>query len=151
MAFKAGLQAWRYDRTMTNINLAESYLIKAVKRLKILDVLFHEDDYSDVVREAQEIVELAQKAMLRQIGIDPPKWHDVGSIILEHREKFPEAIRDGLPALADISRWLRAERELAFYGDVDFIPTEEYTAEDALKAMDGAKKTVEVASRLIKA
>jgi HEPN domain-containing protein len=40
-----------------------------------------EDDYSDVVREAQEIVELALKGMLRQIGIEPPKWHDVGQLI----------------------------------------------------------------------
>jgi HEPN domain-containing protein len=73
---------------MTNITLAQSYLIKATKRLKILDVLLAEKDYSDVVREAQEIVELAQKAMLRHVGIEPPKWHDVGKILLAHADRF---------------------------------------------------------------
>ena len=42
---------------MTNVSLAQSYLIKARKRLKILTVLMDESAYSDIVREAQEIVE----------------------------------------------------------------------------------------------
>ncbi len=56
-------------------------MIKALKRLKILDVLPQEEAYSDIVREAQEIVELALKGMLRHIVIEPPKWHDVGKIL----------------------------------------------------------------------
>lgn len=54
---------------MTNTTLAESYLWKARVRLKTLDVLLENGAYSDVVREAQEIVELALKGMLRQVGI----------------------------------------------------------------------------------
>ncbi|MCX8069944.1 MAG: HEPN domain-containing protein [Thermodesulfovibrionales bacterium] len=134
---------------MTNISLAQSYLIKATKRLKILEVLLNEEAYSDVVRESQEIVELAQKAMLRIIGIDPPKWHDVGNLIVENTDKFPDIIRGELQDLSDISRWLRGERELAFYGDVDFIPTEEYTQEDAVRAIEGAIKTVKIAQIVI--
>lgn len=134
---------------MTNIDLARDYMIKALKRQKLLDFLFKEDDFSDVVREAQEIVELSQKAMLRQVGIDPPKWHDVGMIIIEHKEKFPEEVRESLNEIAEISRWLRKEREMAFYGDIDFIPSEEYTREDALKAIDGARKVIEVASKVV--
>lgn len=42
---------------MTNRTLAQSYLLKALKRLKILDVLYTEEAYSDVIREAQEVVE----------------------------------------------------------------------------------------------
>ena len=136
---------------MTNDELARSYLYKATKRLRILDLLFEEGDYSDVVREAQEVVELAQKAMLRQVGIDPPRWHDVGGILLENREKFPEAVASQLEELAEISKWLRRERELAFYGEIDFIPTEEYTKEDALKAIEGARKTVKAAEEVIEA
>ena len=63
---------------MTNGTLAASYILKARKRLKALDVLFAEEAYSDVVREAQEIVELALKGALRAIGVEPPKIHDVG-------------------------------------------------------------------------
>lgn len=44
---------------MTSVTLARSYLEKARKRLRILDVLMEEEAYSDVVREAQEIVELS--------------------------------------------------------------------------------------------
>lgn len=134
---------------MTNIDLARDYMIKAMNREEILQVLFRKDDFSDVVREAQEIVELAQKAMLRQIGIDPPKWHDVGIIILEHREKFPQEVQNDLNEIAEISRWLRRERELAFYGDIDFIPSEEYTREDALRAIGDARKVIEVARKVV--
>ncbi len=48
---------------MTNVSLAQSYLFKARKRLKALVVLLEEEDYSDVVREAQEVVELALKRL----------------------------------------------------------------------------------------
>lgn len=58
---------------MTNISLAQSYLLKAGKRLKILAVLLDDQAYSDVIREAQEIVELSLKGMLRQVGIEPPQ------------------------------------------------------------------------------
>lgn len=72
--------------------------------------------------------------MLRAIGVEPPKYHDVGSLLLEHRDRFQTAISNDLERAADISKRLRRERELAFYGDIDFIPTEEYTEEDARRA-----------------
>lgn len=136
---------------MTNISLAKSYLEKAQKRLKILEVLFQEDAFSDVIREAQEAVELAQKAMLRWAGIDPPKWHDVGPILIEHEDKFPPNVKNELAGIAQISKRLRKERELSFYGDLDFIPTEEYSAEDARTAIDDANLVVETAGNLIDA
>jgi len=63
---------------VTSESLARSYLVKAQKRLKALAVLRDEDAHSDVVREAQELVELALKGVLRAIGVEPPKFHDVG-------------------------------------------------------------------------
>ena len=109
---------------MTNQSLARSYLIKAQKRLKALAVLRDEGAHSDVVREAQELVELALKGMLRAAGIEPPKFHDVGGLLLEHEEKFFQEVRERLPRAAEISKRLRRERELALYGDIDFIPTD---------------------------
>lgn len=47
---------------MTNESLARSYLKKASDRLDVLELLFGKGAYSDVVREAQELVELALKA-----------------------------------------------------------------------------------------
>ena len=134
---------------MTNISLAQSYLIKATKRLKILPVLLAEEAFSDVVREAQEIVELALKGMLRQAGIDPPKWHDVGSILEEQERLFPATVQKQVPRLVGISKWLRKERELSFYGDIDFIPTEEYAKKDAQRAIKDANFTVRVVRKVV--
>lgn len=120
---------------MTANELALSYLAKAGVRLEMLGFLHQREAWSDVVREAQELVELALKAMLRQAGVDPPKWHDVGPLLLEEARLFPEAIRSELPKLAEISKRLRKEREFAFYGDLDFIPTREYTRVDSERAI----------------
>jgi hypothetical protein len=96
---------------MTNTSLAASYLTKARARLKILPVLQEASAYSDVVREAQEIVELALKGVLRHVGVEPPKWHDVGGFLLEHRSRLTPADDATLARLAAISAWLRKERE----------------------------------------
>jgi HEPN domain-containing protein len=123
---------------MTNQSLSASYFKKARARLKVLAVLMDEKDYSDVVREARKIVELSLKALLRLAGVEPPKWHDVGELVLEHRQRFSDEVKEGVEKLAAISARLRKEREMAFYGDVDFIPSEEYSKEDARQAIDDA-------------
>jgi len=130
---------------VTQDELARSYLTMARQRRRVLEVLIDEDAHSVAVRESQAIVELALKAMLRHVGIDPPKWHDVGGILVEQRDLFPTVSDSQLAELARISKWLRAERELAFYGDIDFIPTEQYTREDADRAARDACTVLSVA------
>lgn len=134
---------------MNTKNLAESYLKKASDRLDILDLLFKKEAYSDVIRESQEVVELSLKGMLRFIGVEPPKIHDVGGLLLEHRDKFPPDIAKHFEKMAAISKRLRKERELAFYGDIDFIPTEEYSEDDAEKTITDTKFIVKIARNLI--
>ena len=134
---------------MTNITLAQSLIKKATDRLDILDLLLNKGAYSDVMREAQEIVELATKGMLRAVGIEPPKFHDVGDLLLEHTDKYPDDISKHVERIASISKRLRKERELSFYGDIDFIPTEEYTVDDSREAMEGANFVVTIATKLI--
>ena len=134
---------------MTNLSLAQSYLIKARVRLRILPVLLAGDAFSDVIREAQEIVELALKGMLRQVGIDPPHWHDVGGLVREYAARFEAVSADQIERLAAASAWLRKEREFSFYGDVDFIPTEQYTKAAAERAIADAEFAVLTAGRVI--
>jgi HEPN domain-containing protein len=136
---------------VTADELAKAYLEKALKRRRVLTVLLEDEAYSDVVREAQELVELALKGMLRAVGVDPPKWHDVGPILLEQRALFPAVPGDELDRLAEVSRWLRKEREFAFYGDIDFIPTEHYRLSDAQRALDDALFVLERARATIEA
>jgi len=134
---------------MNTKSLAESYFKKALDRLDILDLLFKKGAFSDVIRESQEIVELSLKGMLRFVGVEPPKIHDVGGLLLEHNNKYPKNISKQLSKLADVSKRLRKERELAFYGDIDFIPTEEYTKEDAKEAIRDTRLIVETARKLL--
>jgi hypothetical protein len=135
---------------MTNDTLARSYLQKCESRLKALSVLQQDGAYSDVVREAQEIVELALKGILRQIGVDPPRWHDVGQALREHRERLPAALSPAVDRLAEISAWLRREREFSFYGDADVIPTEAYGPSQAERASADAEFVVSQARRVIR-
>ncbi len=96
---------------MTNQSLASSYLLKARTRLLVLHLLQKEEAYSDVVREAQELVELER--------------------------------------LAAASSWLRREREASLYGDIDFIPTEQYGPDAGQRAIDDASFVLDVVTRVV--
>ena len=134
---------------MTNGSLAKAYLQKATARVDVLELLCGKQAWSDVVRESQEIVELALKGMLRYVGVEPPKWHDVGGILLEHADRFPGETTERLARMADISKRLRKERELSFYGDIDFIPTEEYSEDVARTFASEATFVVQRATALM--
>ncbi|MDQ7793534.1 MAG: HEPN domain-containing protein [bacterium] len=130
--------------------LAQAYVFKATKRLRVLAVLLEEESYSDVVREAQELVELALKGLLREFGIDPPRQHDVGGLVVEYAHRLPSSVAPEAERLAAISRRLRKERELAFYGDVDFIPTLEYSEADGRQALADAEYVVAAVRRAVR-
>ncbi len=117
---------------MTNSDLAKDYIIRAGHRLKALEVLYTEKSYPDVIREAQEIVELTLKGYLRSLKIDPPKWHDVSSILVENKSRLHSEVINQLTQITELSVFLRKERENAFYGDDDLIPLSSYSEADAL-------------------
>lgn len=133
---------------MTTHELAKGYLRKCSDRLAALAVLQSREAWSDVIRESQEVVELALKGMLRAVGIDPPKWHDVGALLIEHAQRFTVE-KSVLEALAKASKDLRKEREFSFYGDIDFIPTMEYTADDATQALRHAQSATATLDRIL--
>jgi len=104
-----------------------------------------------VVRRCQESVELALKSALVTVGVQPPRVHDVGPTLKEHSERFPEEFRQHIPQLASISRALRAERELSFYGDEESgVPPEAlYGPGDADEALMKAEFVLEKCQALI--
>ncbi len=132
-----------------NPPLAKAYLAKAEKRMLAIDVLHEEEAYSDVVREAQEVVELATKGMLYLVGIHPPRLHDESRLLLEHRDRFPRDVASRMNDIADISRRLRKDREKAFYGDKKVLPTTAYSAEDSSRAKAEASLVVSLARKAI--
>jgi HEPN domain-containing protein len=127
---------------MRNADLAQDYVRRAEARLRALDVLAEAESWADVVRESQEVVELALKALLRSAGIDPPRIHDVGEVLLAERARMPAAIAPELERLAEASRRLRRDRELAFYGAEDFTPSAFYKRADAETARQAARMVV---------
>lgn len=127
---------------MQNPDLARDYIGRAKIRLRALDVLFEAKSWADVVRESQEIVELSLKALLRTRGIDPPRVHDVSEILLAERDRMPEELEGELETLTEISRTLRRDRELAFYGAEDLTPSGFYSRDDASEARRNAQVTV---------
>lgn len=127
---------------MRNESLAVDYVRRAEVRLRALDVLFDGSSWADVVRESQEVVELALKGLLRRFGVDAPRIHDVSEVLLAEAARFPAALREHLDAMAAVSRELRRDRELAFYGAEDLTPSSFYGEGDAVKARDGARLVV---------
>ena len=127
---------------MKNESLVEDYLKRSKARLKSIEVLFQEKSWADVVRESQEVVELTLKALLRSVRVDPPRIHDVGDVLLAEKNKLPSSIQSKVEEIAKISRSLRRDRELAFYGSEDLTPSEFYKKADAEEAFDSAKKIV---------
>jgi len=95
------------------------------------------------VRESQEVVELALKALLRHGNIDPPRVHDVGRVVQDERRALPVALHPHLDRMAAISKDLRRDREIAFYGGEDLTPSDFYVQQDATTARDEAHWLVE--------
>lgn len=134
---------------MQNRDLAADHLRRAAARLLAVDTLFHAESWADVVRESQEIVELALKGLLRTCGVEPPRIHDVADVLIAEHSRLPKTLRADVPRLAEISRSLRRDRELAFYGAEDLTPSDFYKKPDAVSARDAARFVVEKVRPLI--
>jgi hypothetical protein len=65
-------------------------------------------------------------------------------------ERLPEIIRPQIEELAAISRSLRRDRELAFYGSEDLTPSDFYQKPDAEAARAGSRRVVEVVTTAVK-
>jgi HEPN domain-containing protein len=129
---------------MRNRDLSADYVHRASIRLRALDVLYDAESWADVVRESQEIVELALKGLLRACGVEPPRVHDVSDVLRLERAQLPAAVLPELDHLAEISRRLRRDRELAYYGAEDLTPSGFYRREDATSARADAALVVRV-------
>jgi len=137
---------------MNNVAMARAYLRQASERLRYAREALEEGNYPYVVRQSQEAVELALKAALRLVGVELPKWYDVGPVLRREVDRFPQWFRDVVPRLARISRKLRREREPAMYGDEESgtPPDELYGEEDAEETLSWAVEVFQAVSKLFK-
>ena len=136
---------------MNNLEMAEQYLKQSAVRIKHALTALRDREYPYVIRQSQEAVELALKGALRLIGVEPPKWHDVGPLLKKFREKFPDWFEKNIDMFASISRELRREREPSMYGDEETgtPPYALYSRRDAERALENAKFVVESCQKLL--
>lgn len=124
-----------------NPDLARDYVRRAAVRVRALETLYDAESWPDVVRESQEIVELALKGLLLACGVEPPPplVHDVSDVLLAERSRLPGPLAEAVLRLAEASRQLRRDRELAFYGAADLTPSGFYSRADADRARSAAR------------
>ncbi len=126
---------------MQNQDLAKDYIKRAEIRLKAIELLLNFESWADVVRESQECIELALKSLLRHFGIEFPRIHDVSAILVSEQKRLPKDLK--IERLAEISKDLRRDREISFYGSEDLTPSDFYDKKDASKALEGARFVVQ--------
>jgi HEPN domain-containing protein len=126
---------------LNNIEIARDYIVQAEERIYHARNALKKGSYAYVIRQSQEASELALKASLRLIGIEPPKIHDVGPILKQYKHKYPQWFQQIIPELARISRKLRREREPSMYGDEEsgVPPSALYDEKDAKNALKDAR------------
>lgn len=103
-----------------------------------------------MIRLAQESVEFSIKGVLRLLGIEYPKEHDVAGL-LEREERLPSWFTSQLDRVRPISATLAAQRGLAFYGDErgGRPAAELFTKEDAVEALEEAGYVHNLCRRLL--
>ena len=129
---------------MTSHGLARDYLRKARARRGALQTLLQAGSYDDV-RESQESVELILKGVLRSVGVDPPRRHDIGATLRELQDRLPIGWRARLDHIETISRTLFEERGHAFYGDETSL-----TPASELFGVEDARRTVAWVDELLR-
>lgn len=116
---------------LTNNDLFRDYFIRVRNRIQYIHTLYNLASFPDVICETQEAFELLLRGYLRLHKIDPPKWHDVGSILVNNQNLLGIEINKNIDKIVFFSKYLRRERDNAFYGDDDLIPLATYTEEEA--------------------
>ncbi|PDM26131.1 hypothetical protein CP083_05425 [Candidatus Bathyarchaeota archaeon B24-2] len=136
---------------MRLLKVAKSYLRQAKARLEDAKEAFLESNYPYAVRLSQECVELSLKAVLKAVGIEYPKIHDVSDVMFEVKDRFPEWFKAEMDFLCESSRVLVKKRELSLYGGEEaFLTPEEVIDEkDAEDATARAEKTYGLCERLV--
>lgn len=136
---------------MNTSHLARGYLAKAKRRLLFIADLRREQAWDDIVRFSQEAVELALKALLRHVGVDPPKAHDVGAALRAAVDRLPPEAASRVEELALGSEALAKTRGPSFYGDETggLPPSDLFPAAEADRAERLARDVVGVVERAV--
>lgn len=130
------------------LKIAQSYLRQAKARLEDAKEALPESNHPYAVRLSQECVELSLKSVLKAVGIEYPKIHDVSDVLVEVIDRFPPWFRAEAAFLRESSKILVKKREPSLYGGEEaFLSPDEVInkndAEDAILRADKVYKLCE--------
>ena len=125
--------------------LARGFLAEAEEDLR-------SSRWRSCVDNAQLAVENAAKSVIARFG-PVPRSHDMSAVLSEHLREgaVPPELREGVERLQDLSRQLGFEEHVrSDYGDEarGITPWELFTEPDARRAIETARRAIDVAERL---
>ncbi len=125
---------------MRNDRIARELFRDAELYLSEAKTYVDKGEYHIAIRRSQECCELALKALLRFLGIEYPKVHDVGAVV---DQALAEKLKTDLTVrtrIKEISRRLAEQREMAFYGSAGGeAPRGLFTADTARHGVSDAQ------------
>ncbi len=125
---------------MNNFQLGDRLLGEAEEYYEEMLRAYERGSWNVVVRRAQEVVELSLKGLIKMMGIEYPREHDVGGVFEGVcREKGIEIDVETLDQIKRTSSRLARERVPAFYME------ELYNEEQAREAKEGAEQVLGMA------
>ncbi|MFQ5710875.1 MAG: HEPN domain-containing protein [Candidatus Geothermarchaeales archaeon] len=132
--------------------MAQDYLRRAEARVKDATAALRRGDHPEVIRYSQECVEISLKAVLRLVGIEYPKEHDVGDILEYNRDQFTQEFREKIPHLRKISERLSSLRGPSLYGieRLGKTPSQLFDEDEAEKALEEARVVMETCKKFYK-
>ena len=138
-------------KKLRSVKVGKSYLRQARARLEDAKDASADANYPYAVRLSQECVELSLKAVLKLVGIDYPKIHDVSDILIEVKDRFPNWFKAEIDFLRDSSKILVKKREPSLYGSEEAFlsPDEVMNKDDAEDAVMRAEKICNLCENLL--
>lgn len=132
---------------MTNREIGRAYIEDARIILNEAEVSLSQGHYHRTVRKCQESAEMALKGLLRLAGIEYPKAHRVGHVLLESAVA-QVASADRLREIARMADELTDAREEAFYGTEETFAAALFTREDAVDALAKGRQVEQFVAEL---
>lgn len=130
---------------------ALAYIREAKNRIKTAKRAFKDEEFPYCLRQSQEAVELALKAALRIKGIEYPKFHDVGDVLVRVKNLYPDWFAEAVEKMSEASRKLAQKREASMYGfeEAGLSPEEIITEDLASRSLKDAIFVYEKCRKLV--
>ncbi|MEM0049588.1 MAG: HEPN domain-containing protein [Candidatus Bathyarchaeia archaeon] len=137
---------------MINIEMARDYIIRAKRFLREAETALAEGDNAASIRRSQETLKMAAKALLRAVGIEYPRSHDVSDVLIDHKDSLPENIKCEVEDLATLIYQLASIRGIALHGyeREGIPPSKAFTKDYAERTFLAVKKYVNLIEEIFK-